>query len=185
MQNPRSLRAQVVDTARSLVLLGCVLAVPQIPGCGPCGITFPPNRIVRGTVVDAETLEPLDTVLVSVGTVTDGENTGAGGARRGGSVEIASDGSFEMMIEFFDSGSVCGFLLDNSVILSDTTPDFPAPDKILVIVERDGCEQRIDIEMNEDTVVDLNFPDGVIELIDPILVPPCPEPAETATDGTP
>ncbi len=185
MQNPRSLRTQVVDNARFLVLLACVVAVPQIIGCTLCAINFPPNKSVRGTVIDAETLDALVDVAVSGATVTNGETTGSGGARVGVPVEIEPDGSFELTIFSPDSGSVCGSILDSSIIVSDTTPDFPSPDEILVIVGRDACEQRIVIEMTEETVVDLTFPDGMIELIDPILVPPCQESTETGSDEAP
>ncbi len=53
--------------------------------------------------------------------------------------------------------------------------EFPRPDRVEIIVVRDGCEQAFLIDINEDTVVDMDFPDDVIELKDPILVPPCEE----------
>jgi len=49
------------------------------------------------------------------------------------------------------------------------------PDQTGVVVSRLGCRTEILIDLTEDTVVDLSFPDGVIELKDPILVPPCEE----------
>ena len=52
---------------------------------------------------------------------------------------------------------------------------FPRPDQVEIIVVRDGCESSFLIDINEETVVDLDFPDDVIELKDPILVPPCEE----------
>lgn len=57
-------------------------------------------------------------------------------------------------------------------------PDFPRPDQLEIIVVRDRCEQRVTIEINEDTAqfVDGEFPgEEVLELKDPILVPPCDE----------
>ncbi|MCH7885335.1 MAG: hypothetical protein IIC01_08805 [Planctomycetes bacterium] len=54
-------------------------------------------------------------------------------------------------------------------------PVLARPDQIEVTVVRDGCESSFLIDVNEDTIVDLDFPDDVIELTDPILVPPCEE----------
>jgi hypothetical protein len=58
-------------------------------------------------------------------------------------------------------------------------PEFPKPDQVEIIVIHEGCEQRFMIEINEDTAqfVDGEFPgDQVLELTDPILVPPCDVP---------
>ena len=52
-------------------------------------------------------------------------------------------------------------------------PILDRPDQVKVIVVRDGCEQTFVIDINEDTVVDLDFPDRVIELKEPILVSDC------------
>ena len=57
----------------------------------------------------------------------------------------------------------------------DVVTEFPRPDQVEIIVVRDGCEQTFLIEINEDTVVNLDFPDDVLELKDPILVGPCVE----------
>ena len=71
---------------------------------------------------------------------------------------------------------------DGSFLLAFSTPlmgcpsaPFPRPDQVEIIVVRDGCESSFLIDINEDTVVDLSFPDDVIELKGPILVPPCEE----------
>jgi hypothetical protein len=63
---------------------------------------------------------------------------------------------------------------DTSSSPSDV-PSFPPPDEIVVTVVRQACTQQFTIGINEDTVVDVDFPDDVIELKDPILVPPCEE----------
>lgn len=62
------------------------------------------------------------------------------------------------------------------LLLGQRTPPligFPPPDQVEVIVLRGACEERFMIDINEDTVVDIEFPDDVIELKEPILVPPC------------
>ena len=51
--------------------------------------------------------------------------------------------------------------------------EFPRPDRVEVIVVREDCEFSFLIDINEDTVVDMTFPEDVIELKDPILVPAC------------
>jgi hypothetical protein len=53
------------------------------------------------------------------------------------------------------------------------TSEIVTPDQIRVTVGRVGCQYQTFIDINADTVVDPNFPDNVIELKDPILVPPC------------
>ena len=74
------------------------------------------------------------------------------------------------------SGEDGGFLLEFSTPLMGCPPTpFPRPDQVEIIVVRDGCESSFLIDINEETVVDLDFPDDVIELKDPILVPPCEE----------
>jgi len=69
-----------------------------------------------------------------------------------------------------DFGGVCG----NPPFTRTTgVSQYPPPDQIVVMVEREACEQEFTIDLNENTVVDLDFPAGVIELTDPILLPPC------------
>jgi len=73
------------------------------------------------------------------------------------------------------------FILEfgTSIVPCSPPPSFPRPDQLEIIVLRDGCEERFMIEINEDTAQFLNgeFPgDEVLELTDPILVPPCDQP---------
>lgn len=142
------------------------LLAGQLSGCFPCG-TFAARRVLRAVVLDRDTREaPNDVVNMEAWTSTDGEFTGSGG---GGRPVIPSleDGSFDLRIDSSNMASACGTSPPRNL------PAFPAPDEILVIVEREACEQRFTIDINEDTVVDPEFPGGVIELKDPILVPPC------------
>jgi len=55
------------------------------------------------------------------------------------------------------------------------SPLLPPPDEIEIVVIREECERSIVIPVTEDTVVDLSFPGRLIELKDPILIPPCEE----------
>ena len=48
---------------------------------------------------------------------------------------------------------------------------------------RDGCEQIFRIEMNEETVADMDSPENVIEPSDPIAVGPCETPAPKPQAG--
>lgn len=50
---------------------------------------------------------------------------------------------------------------------------FPAVDRIELVFSREECELTIPIDLTTDTGVDLAFPDGVIQLRGPIVVPPC------------
>lgn len=45
----------------------------------------------------------------------------------------------------------------------------------VIIVAADACEQCSEVFVNADTVVDPTAPDDVLELRNPIFVPPCPE----------
>ncbi len=156
-------------TNTSCGLLGCALIAVQVCGCIPCAQTRA-LRVLRATILGTATSQPLrDVQKISAFTFTDGASTGSGG---GGRIVMPSleNGSFELRLVSDETGSVCG-----SPVQTSRTPSFPAPDEILVIVQREACEQQFTIEINEDTVVDLDFPDFVIELKDPILVPPCGE----------
>ena len=55
----------------------------------------------------------------------------------------------------------------------DVFTEFLQPDRIEIIVARGDCQYTFSIDINEDTVVDMAFPDDTLELKDPILVPPC------------
>jgi hypothetical protein len=65
-----------------------------------------------------------------------------------------------------------------SIVPCNPAPNFPRPDQLEIIILRDGCEQRLVIEINDDTgrFIDGEFSDYALELTDPILVPPCEQP---------
>jgi len=128
--------------------------------------------IVRGQLFDAETEQPVAGAAIGGRTFTDGEETDYSapvifdGTPQG--PVSAEDGTFR---EEFSTGLVGG--------CGEPPPEFPRPDQVEIIVVRDGCQQSVFIDINEDTALDVVDPDfpgyDVIELIDPILVPPCEE----------
>jgi len=150
--------------------IGLMLILAQVMGCFPCGLAGR-SLLLRAVVLNAEALGiPEDVLRIRALTLTEGQTTGGGGGLFD-VVPSLEDGIVELRLGSSDRATVCGLTAD---ALSDLPP-YPAPDEILVIIEREACEQRFTIEINEDTVVDLSFPDFTIELKDPILLPPCEE----------
>lgn len=147
----------------SLVLMAALLSM-QSCGCAglfPFGECFPPPNPdgelrLRGNVFDADTSQGLKGADVAALLITGGVET----TRDTGNYLTEQDGAF-----------VHDLIVKESRCVS--TLDLPIPDQLMVIVSRDGCEQTFVIDINEDTVVDLAFPDRVIELKEPILVPAC------------
>lgn len=135
-------------------------------GCADCGNALQ----VRGRLLDAESGEPLAGAIIGGRSSTDGLETDHApplifNGEPGGP---PSDAVGSFVLEFTNYFGSC------------PAPDFPRPDQVEIIIIRDGCEQQISvmIEINEDTAqfVDGEFPgDEVLELTDPILVPPCEE----------
>ena len=159
-------RRRTNATVSRLGVFGCELIAVQISGCFPCG-TYGDQRLLKARLLDSETLEaPADVIKIAAWTSTDGEYTGSGS---GGRTILPSpeDGSFELWVFSSDFVSSCGSSVPGNI------PEFPPPDEIRVIVEREDCEQTFSIDINEDTVMDMTFPDDTLELKDPILVPPC------------
>jgi len=135
----------------------------QFSGCVSPGI-LATVRLLRASLLDRDSLDPpTDVMRIVAETFTEGERTGGGD---GGDRVLPSpeDGSFELRVLSRDTSSS-----------PSDVPSFPPPDEIVVAVVRQACTQEFTIEINEDTVVDLSFPDDVIELKDPILLPPCAE----------
>lgn len=162
-----------------LILASVFVSLPLL-GCWNCFFPgdFVDYVVVRGKVLDADTLEGLSDTPIGVRTLTAGEVIGfvSGVASDRSGLKsppiplTGVDGTFAFSF-------TAGFREPCTTILGPRvpTPDFPRPDQIEVTVVRDACEQSFLIDINEDTVVDLSFPDDVIELKDPILVPPCEE----------
>jgi|GEM_PF-2140599 len=153
------------NTFACLPLLG-VLGV----GCTACG-PFVETFVVHGKVVASETGVGLDGVPIDVRPMSDGEFIGFTTGPVPGHLlppETENDGSFELIISNGER-----FRSARCPAPRPGTLESLLPDQIRVGVSHDGCQSQVLIDLNEDTVVDLSFPDNVIELKDPILVPPC------------
>jgi len=105
---------------------------------------------------------------ITIRTFTEGaEINGADLTGSSGSEASNQEGRFRIKVLSEDWGSTCGSVFT-------VEPEFPPPDRLVVSVEREGCAPvEIPIELNGDTVVDMGFPDKVIELRNSIVVPPC------------
>ena len=127
--------------------------------------------VLRGKVFDSVSLEPLRDVALGGRTFTDGRETDYLSALifdgTANNPPPAIDGTFDLMF------SVTKGFCTNPFAQPVSPPEFPRPDRIEIIVIRGDCEQTFSIDINEDTVVDLDFPGDVLELKDPILVEPC------------
>ena len=121
---------------------------------------------VRGTLLDADSLTAVQDAAVGGRTFTDGEETDFVSP-------LSSLGNPQFPLSTEDGS----FVLSLSEGFMGYRP-FPRPDRIEVIVVRDGCEQSFMIDINEDTAVDLEdmeLWDTGVELKGPILLPPCEE----------
>jgi hypothetical protein len=114
---------------------------------------------IRGVIRDAQTNEPIADAAVGATTIIEGQIVGE---------VLAVD----------ERGLPYGIPTDTNgafaVIVSQSSR--PArPDRIQLIIVRDGCEQRLMIEINEDTAhfVEVESSLNAVEITDPILVPAC------------
>jgi hypothetical protein len=153
-------------------MLVAIQAAAAILGSGAMGACLSPcgslraTRALRAVVLDSATLRGLTEAAVTVVTITEGVETGAGSTITArGETPPAPDGSLQLTLYSSDLGGNCGN--------PPKVPFFPPPDQVEVTVVRGACEEQFLIDINADTIVDLKFPDDVIELKDPILVPPC------------
>jgi hypothetical protein len=118
-------------------------------GCGDCSISLR----VRGRLIDTESGAPLPETIVTGRTFTDGAETGRLVIYPPAS---SADGSFTLE---FSSG------------LGPCPPAaYPTPDQIQIFVTRGACEERFMTDINGDTA---RFVEGMLELTNPISVPPC------------
>ena len=133
-------------------------------GCRPCprNVAF---LCVQGKILDSQTLEGATDTVVGGRTFTDGEQTDFYPPRIYDDSPTSrvpdEDGTFK--ITFTRLSESC----------QDVFTEFLQPDRIEIIVARGDCQYTFSIDINEDTVVDMAFPDDTLELKDPILVPPC------------
>jgi hypothetical protein len=108
-------------------------------------------------VFDADTLQGLEGAGVAAVLIT-------------GGVETTRDTAAGFITE--EDGAFSHALIAKGPPCS-SVPNLPIPDQLKLIVTIDGCAKAFLIDINESTVVDLDFPDRVIELKEPILVPAC------------
>lgn len=157
---------------RSLLLsLLLVMISAHLYGCGLLVFIF--DRLtcvdvaltlhVTGVLIDEATGEPLADAPVGASVLTDGRIVDSVAALPDGLYFSDGCGAFDVVLS--DFVGVC-----SGVIQHD---DLYRAQKLELFVMRDGCEQQVSIDVNEDTVVDLSFPDNVLELKDSILVPAC------------
>ena len=154
------------------VLLMLSLSVVVLPSAGcyrSCGL-YGVGVGLRGKLVHSSTLEPVIGARIGVRTFIDGEEISSLPAAIHDPSSAEADGSFFFFIpEVY--GGACGFLERLRLDL----PEVTRPDQIEVIVLRigiNGCEQRFDIDVATDTMVEGESL-GPIELKSPILVGPC------------
>ena len=167
MHESRKMRSRVLRVQPCPLRVVTVLLLLSVPGCPSwlprdCWAGFH----VRGRLVDSATGEPAVDVAYGMRTLTAGEQT---------SRVSTVLGSGEPRLPNRDDEGGFELVVGTGIRPCDPPPEFPRPDQVDMIVVRDGCEFSFLIDVNEDTVVDMTFPDDVLELRDPILVPACEE----------
>ena len=163
-----------IRKTKIVLLLAAGVVIPHEVGCGPCWDAAV-GYTIRGKLVDRDTREPISDAAWGVSSLAGGDTITYQPA-------VLSDGS-QNTPPLDEDGSFTSLLFEGlwgSCYRWETPqalkpPELTRPDQIEVTVVRDGCEQRFLIDLNADTVVDMEFPDDVIELKDPILVGPCDE----------
>jgi len=155
-----------------LLLPGAMLGACVLGGCAPCGLTRG-FLILEAQIVDDGTGTAISNASIGGSLFTADEETSyrdpQGPVGTGDMLPPDAEGQFRLAFGAPELGSVCGVPPFQRIIESE----FPTPDLLELIVVRDGCEQRLTVDLNEDTVVDMSFPDNVLELKEAILVPAC------------
>ena len=148
--------------ARWCLLAGAAfLGLSRMLGClGDCG----DRVIVEGQLVDETSLAPVANAPVGGRSFTAGDETDYNPA-------FTSFGDLNGPPSGEDGVFRVGF--STGIVPCDPPPEFPRPDQVEVIVVRGECVFIFAIDINEETVVDMAFPDDVIKLRDAILVPAC------------
>jgi hypothetical protein len=152
----------------------CACVTLLTTGCFPFEDFCSMALTIRGEVRDAETGEPIADAPIGGRTITNGLITAGGPAvNQSGEPVMAfteADGTFVLKFsEYFyepDIPEPC---------------EFTRPDRVQIIIVRDGCEERPIIDIDEDTAVffDREYPNDSMEFTAPVLVRPCAEePAE-------
>ncbi len=139
-----------------IIMVGSSCWLP-VETCAPAAN---PNGYLRlrGVLLDAATLEPLGGIVLDARLRTGGEVT----TRKPN--PPATDGSGTIVLRMRAIGPNC-----------EPEPDLPPPEQLRVVVPLDQCTHVFTIEVSEENFVDLAFPDQIMELRNPILVPACRE----------
>jgi len=156
-------------TSGWVFVCACVLGIAGL-GCVKC--LFPVDRIatavVQGTIIAADTQRGLSTALVGGQLVTDEEVTQS--LNPSNERIVSGDGSFGLLfIEGFTPS--CRTPIGPPL----PPPQIPAPTQIRIVVVQEVCEYQFMFDVNGENFVDPDAPDGVLELRQPVLVPPCEE----------
>jgi hypothetical protein len=152
-----------------VTLAGVVLLAMQASGCVPgvCGDVFYAYYIV-GEVRDAETGEVLGGLPVGVIIVADGEVVAQRAVDTDDAATTANNGTFDQRVSY--SFGRCTIPVPG---LSLPPPPDLTPDEVRVVVRRDGCQTTFAFEVTEQAFVDPTASDDMLELREPILLPPC------------
>ncbi len=155
--------------------LACCSVISLVGGCSFFGLLRGdcfPQLTVSGRLVDADTLLPVANATMGALARANGETLASEPPLRGSGTTVfpPSNAQGEFAVR-----------LTRGSLTACPAPPFPAPDQIDIVVVRNGCETTFTIDVNENTVVDLSFPNDTLELKDPIPVPPC----EVGNDITP
>jgi len=157
-----------------LALTGVLALALGVHGCVPCA-AFKRSLYLESQLLDEETGDAISDAAVGGFLYTGGEATSyrdpLGATGEGDMLPPDEDGRFRLRFFAPEFSEVCG---TGPFAPAGYDPPFPTPDRLELIVVRNGCEQRFTIDLNKDTVVDMTFPDNVLELKDAILVPACP-----------
>jgi len=150
-----------VSCAMAVLGLSFLACTSWIHGCiyADCLNTL----IVRGRLIDAQSLDAIAGAAI-------GGRAFTGGVETDFIPAIIFDGSPNLPLSSEDGDFEQYF---STPLGSCPAPEFPRPDRLEIIVVRDDCEQSFFIDINAETVVDPTAPDDVLELREPILVPPC------------
>lgn len=126
---------------------------------------------IRGEVRDVQTGEPIADAPIGGRTITNGLIT-AGGP--------AVDYNGEPIMAFTEADGTFALKFFKTFYDADIPEpcEFTRPDRVQIIIVRNGCEQRLMIAIGEDTaqLFDREYPNDTLQFNDPILVPPCDEP---------